>query len=200
MESLKKLFWIVEATHELRKSKGGYVSATTLFEGAHSALQILKPFNPVLLGGFVIGYYAEPRATHDFDITVATDRLPEVASELKKNGFVQTGINDFKGINIHHFERGGFKLDVLQFQSKEFQKDILDHAQSQDFLGVQISIIAPEELIATKLLSFRPKDKIDILSLLEKKDLHLDFGRIKAAAQLLKIFDRYAFIEENLPK
>ena len=198
--SLEKLFWIVEATHELRKARGGYVSASTLFDGAKKSLQILNQFNPILLGGFSMGYHSEPRATQDFDLTLAPEDLNSVFSTLQKEGFIKSGLSDFNGVNIHHFEGlGGFKLDILEFTNKDFQKKIAKNAIPHEMFGEKLSVISAEDLIATKLLSFRPKDKIDILTLLEDSSLELNLSDIKSTAQMLKIFNRYSLIEENLP-
>jgi len=195
MDNFEKLFWIVEATRELRKDRGGYASASLLFDGAKSSLQILKKYNPVLLGGFAVGMYTEPRATQDFDLTVSSEDLQEALLELQKAGFVQVGFTDFKGVDLYHFERSGFKLDILQVRNKEFQKGLIERAQAHTFLDESVAVVSPEDLIVTKLLSFRPKDKIDILSLLS--DTPLNMEQIKSRAQELKIFDRYAFVEEN---
>ncbi len=197
--NLEKLFWIVESTHELRKHRGGYVSSSTLFDGAKRSLQILKDFNPVLLGGFSMGYHSEPRATQDFDLTVAPVNIQDVLTKLKEVGFSSTGISDFSGVNIHHFQdESGFKLDILEFRNKEFQKRLIDSSIPHEMFGEKISVISAEDLICTKLLSFRLKDRIDIISLLSDENLKLDLFKIKEGSQLLKIFDRYSFVEDNL--
>lgn len=195
-ELMKRLFWTIQATHEIRKNRGGYVEAATLFEGAKQSLQLLKPFKPVLLGGFAISYYTDPRATQDFDLTISAESLAKIESVLNQDGFVKENSTDFKGVSIYHFKKEDFKLDLLVFDNKEFQKEIIKRATPQTFLEESLYVISPEDLIVTKLLSFRNKDKIDILSLLEQADLNLDFFRIKSATQQLKIFDRYSFIEE----
>jgi hypothetical protein len=200
MKDFEKLFWIVEATHELRKNRGGYVAASTLFSGAKDSLKILAPYRPTLLGGFAIGVYAEPRATQDLDLTILPEDLNPALDALMQEGFHQKGVTDFKGVILYHLERSGFKLDLLQFQSKTFQQGLITRAQPNSLFDENISVISPEDLIATKLLSFRSKDKIDIISLLETKELPLDLGQIKTSTQDLKIFDRYSFVEEHLPE
>jgi len=199
MKKLEELYWIITTTHELRKDRGGYVSASSLFDGAISSLKLLAGENPVLLGGFAIGYYTDPRATSDFDLTLIPDNLKQAFTKLLGAGFSSSGTNDYKGVNIHHFQKNGFKLDILEFTNKKFQQEVVSRAKPNDFSGEKISIISPEDLIVTKLLSNRPKDKIDILSLLETGGLELDLIRVKEATQDLKIFDRYSFIEDSLP-
>ena len=186
--STEKLYWIIEATHELRKSRGGYVAASTLFEGARDSLQLLKPFHPVLLGGFAVGVYAEPRATQDFDLTLLSEDFQGAQRALLQAGFVQTRITDFKGVYLYHFEREGFLLDILQFLNSQFQLELVKRSTPTQMWGEDLSVISLEDLIVTKLLSFRTRDQNDILLLLGANPA-IDFERIKVALQDLKIFD-----------
>jgi hypothetical protein len=173
----------------------GYVSSTTLLEGAGVALDALKQFDPILLGGFAVTYYAEPRATQDFDLTLSPEDLLKARTLLLELGFTHTDTTEFRGVLLHHYASGAFRLDLLEFKNPEFQQVIASTARPVSLLGRSLRIIAPEALIATKLLGFRPKDKIDILTLLATENLAIDLHLVKQYAQMLKIFDRYAFIE-----
>lgn len=122
----------------------------------------------LLVGGWAVGYYGNPRATKDIDFLVAVD--DENLMKLKK-ALYEFGA---PGIDMSHFKEPG---NVFRMGSSPVQIDIINEANGIDIKecysrrktikieDIPISIISKEDLIKNKRASARFQDLADVESL-----------------------------------
>jgi len=127
----------------------------------------------LLIGGYAVGYYGYPRATHDMDIWIAVD--PENA---KKMTDVMTGFG---------FEAGAVSKEVflksdaiVRLGVPPLRLEILMSASGVEFQAcygrrlsdvieeVPVNIIHLEDLLANKIAAGRHKDLDDVSNLPKK--------------------------------
>jgi hypothetical protein len=189
MERFQELVYIVQATHEIRAARGGYMLAATLIDTARKAFDSLAPFQPVVVGGFAVSVHGEPRATKDFDLAVAPDSWEGAISALLANGFVREKRTDFRGVVIDHFQLEGVAVDLLTFSSPELSQALHQKTTRHNLFGTSVEVVSPEVLIVLKLLSNRPKDLMDVESI-RANTPQLDTLKIRDLLQDLRIFSR----------
>lgn len=114
-----------------------------------------------IMGGYAVNYYVEPTFTSDIDtvVLVATDA-------------------DYTKI-FTHFTQKGYKMDNLYVIIDESQVQFFPSTISQlyesavinaktiEFQDTTTRIVTAEDLVALLLVSYRPKDKIRIMQLIE---------------------------------
>lgn len=171
------LAMIVDVVSELRKNRGGYVTASSLMSTAVETIRALHAagLQPVIIGGFAMSFYAEPRATRDFDFTLSAADLKKAKEVLLKAGFTGGEVTDFRDRFLHHFEKAQIQVDLLDFLDRGFQNEIISRATEQDFFGIRVKAISPEDLVLTKLGTNRTKDKNDIESIRESAALDEEY-------------------------
>ena len=62
-------------------------------------------------------------------------------------------------------------------------------------MGQVVNIVSPEMLVLQKMLSYRNKDKADIIEIRDTIDLDMDLIRMWAST--LKMFDRLTVFDEE---
>jgi predicted nucleotidyltransferase len=165
---IKQLFSLAGIMDSLKKSTGGYVKTEDLQEAVKEALEQLSRFETVIGGGFAVAIHGFTRATRDIDF-VARIPFKEVKILLEEKGFqFDSTISFGKQGRIHLFEKNGAGVDILEFDDDGFYNSILRRAIKTDLLGHTVKVMSIEDLILTKVLSFRAKDQIDLLELLKK--------------------------------
>ena len=122
----------------------------------------------LLVGGWAVGFYGNPRATKDIDFLVAID--DENLAKLQK-ALYEFGA---PSIDMSHFKEMG---DVFRMGSSPVQIDIINEATGIDIKecyarrktitieGLPISVISKEDLIKNKRASGRHQDLADAESL-----------------------------------
>jgi hypothetical protein len=132
-----------------------------------------------LAGGLAVSMLSRPRATEDIDIIVlvAEQELPALECLIKRtfDVFQVRDIMRFNTISIWRFvvndaTEGFVVLDLMLAERVEFFTAI-QNALIVTIDGIDISVIAPEDLIEIKKLSGRPIDLMDIQTLQEEFDL-----------------------------
>lgn len=127
--------------------------------------------NYLLVGGWAVGIYGNPRATKDIDFLVAIDD-----DNLNK---LQKALLEFGAppVDLNHFREKG---NVIRMGSSPVQIDIINEATGIDIRdcysrrklirveNIDISIISKEDLIRNKKASGRIKDLADAESLEEE--------------------------------
>jgi predicted nucleotidyltransferase len=192
-QPLEVLSFIVDATHSIRKDKGGYVSSADLMATAIDAVKTLAQLRPVIVGGFAVSYHAEPRATRDFDLALPPEHYTLASESLLRAGFEGGERTSFHDLTIYHFEKNGIQVDLLEFLDRGFQNQIVSRSSEKEFFDTHVQMISVEDLILTKLLSTRRKDAQDIESLKNESESSgetLDLGYIQTWASNLGISDR----------
>lgn len=143
-----------------------------------------------VIGGHAVNAWLEPRFTADVDVTVhappaTMDRLKAV---LASHGYRVTGEHGATQPSGPDFVRfvsdgAGITLEV-QASKTAFQREVLRRAAAA---GTP-RIATPEDLIVLKLIANRPKDRIDLLGLLQLDGL--DWAYVERWAAAWDVVDR----------
>lgn len=154
-----------------------------------------------LIGGQARNFWAEPRATVDYDFTVAADaeavaqviaRLQQIGYEIaREQGAKLPSGPDFVQL-VHPVTK-----DRVEFQTAktEYQDLVLRRALPSGDKQL-LSVATPEDLIVMKLLASRRKDQIDLVDLGSLPDL--DWPYIERWAHEWQVTDRLAELRERL--
>ena len=137
---------------------------------------LLRLFNAgriryLVIGGFAVIQYAEPRFTADLDLWVGT--------ELRNAGAVYEALREFgaplSGLTAGDFAEEGYfyqmgvppvRVDVLMGIPGIGFEEAWARRVEIDFDGLPVPFISREDLITAKRASGRPQDIIDVQSLL----------------------------------
>ena len=121
-------------------------------------------------GALALAYYAEPRATIDIDLNVfiPADRFPEVAGPLLALGVAADEPDAVA--SIARDGQGRVMWDRtpvdLFFAYDAFHDAAASARRVVPFADTTIPVLAPEQLVACKVVYDRPKDWIDIDAML----------------------------------
>jgi hypothetical protein len=142
---------------------------------------LLRIFNArnvryLVIGGYAVIQYAEPRYTKDLDVWISTDseNAKTVFAALREFGAPLTNLTykDFSEEG-YFFQMGvpPIRVDVLMgIPGLEFEKAWKNRVEV-DFDGLPVLFISKPDLIAAKRASSRPQDLIDADSLDRPDDI-----------------------------
>ncbi len=141
-------------------------------------LQIFNANNVryLVIGGYAVVQYAEPRYTKDLDVWISTDseNAESVYKALVEFGapLSELTVNDFSEEG-YFFQMGvpPVRVDVLMgIPGVQFEKCWKKRVE-MDFDGLKVNFISKDDLIIAKKASGRPQDLIDadLLSQTKKK-------------------------------
>ena len=141
---------------------------------------LLKLFNDnnvryLIIGGYAVIQYAEPRYTKDLDVWISTDttNAGAVYRALKEFGAPLAKLTDADFSKDGYFYQMGvppMRVDVLMgIPGIEFEK-AWTRRVAIDFDGLLVSFISREDLITAKRASGRPQDLIDADTLAKTVD------------------------------
>jgi len=142
---------------------------------------LLKTFNDnnvkyMVIGGYAVIQYAEPRYTKDLDLWISADSTNAVAvyTSLKEFGAPLEGLTKDDFAEEGYFYQMGVppvRVDILMgIPGVEFE-EAWSRRVEVDFDGLSITFISRQDLISAKLASGRPQDMIDADALSEAEDL-----------------------------
>jgi hypothetical protein len=120
----------------------------------------------LVIGGFAVNYYGYVRTTQDFDLLLSPSRenAQKMMKVLKEFGFGEAGISqeimEVEGTAIHLGVEPN-RIDVLTRIRGASNKDIFSRKKRIRYLGVSMNIISMRDLLSSKRISKRPKDKAD---------------------------------------
>lgn len=158
-----------------------------------------------LIGGLATTLRGRPRFTQDVDVLLDVPQvaLPGLLDELVERGFtldVATVVRQFVHEHMTSFRFGVARIDWL--------KPVLplyDHALSAATSlpwtdGHTLRVLAPEGLIVTKMVAFRPQDQEDIRTLLaaNRREIDVDLIRREWAAVAEGEDDRTRWLNAEL--
>lgn len=143
--------------------------------------ELLRIFNEkqvkyLVIGGYAVMKYAEPRFTKDLDILIWAD--PEnaklVYSALVEFGAPLSGLSeaDFtKEDSFYQMGRPPARIDILMSIDGVQFESAWNNRVDSDIDGTPTHIISKQDLVIAKRAAGRPQDLIDIesLTLSEKK-------------------------------
>lgn len=132
---------------------------------------LLRIFNAhnvkyLVIGGYAVVQYAEPRFTKDLDVLISTD---VVNAEAIYNALREFGA-PLAGLTPKDFSEEGFffqmgvppiRVDVLMGIPGVDFEDCWNRRMEVDFDGLKVIFISKKDLIASKRAAGRPQDLID---------------------------------------
>ena len=124
----------------------------------------------LVIGGYAVMRYSEPRYTKDLDLWVRVDseNASAVISALRAFGVPLAGVTAEDFMKTGNFYQMGFppvRVDILtSIPGVEFDA-AWDRRQEVNFDGILIPFISKEDLIASKRASGRPQDLLDVEAL-----------------------------------
>ena len=141
---------------------------------------LLRLFNEervkyLVIGGYAVIQYTEPRFTADLDLWVGTDppNAGAVHRALREFGAPLSGLTVDDFAEDGHFYQMGVppvRVDVLMgIPGVEFEA-AWERRVEVNFDGLPVPFISREDLIAAKQASGRPQDVMDVQSLLRTDD------------------------------
>ena len=141
---------------------------------------LLRLFNAgrvryLVIGGFAVIQYAEPRFTADLDLWVGTDpgNAGAVYEALREFGAPLSGLTagDFAEEGyLYQMGVPPVRVDVLMGIPGIGFEEAWARRVEIDFDGLPVPFISREDLITAKRASGRPQDMIDVQSLLRTDD------------------------------
>ena len=137
---------------------------------------LLRLFNAgriryLVIGGFAVIQYAEPRFTADLDLWVGTElrNASAVYEALREFGAPLSGLTAGDFAEEGYFYQMGVppvRVDVLMGIPGIGFEDAWARRVEVDFDGLLVPFISRDDLITAKRASGRPQDMIDVQSLL----------------------------------
>ena len=132
---------------------------------------LLRIFNDnnvryMVIGGYAVVQYAEPRFTKDLDVLISTDtaNAKAVYDALREFGAPLSGLTpkDFSEEGFF-FQMGvpPVRVDVLMGIPGIQFEDCWKRRMETDFDGLKVIFIAKQDLIISKRAAGRPQDLID---------------------------------------
>jgi len=127
----------------------------------------------LLIGGYAVGYYGYPRATHDMDIWIAVDPLnaEKMVAVMTGFGFAEGAVAKEVFLGRDDVVRMGvppLRLEVLMSISGVDFEDCYKRGLVDDIDGVPVKIIHLEDLLMNKIAAGRYKDLDDVSNLPKK--------------------------------
>ena len=133
--------------------------------------ELLKTFNQhavkyLVVGGYAVMKYSEPRYTKDIDIWVeaSLDNAKKVFQALKAFGAPLAGLTDadFAADGFFQMGRPPVRIDVLMSLDGVKFPDAWGNRLETSFDGVPAYIIGLDDLLTNKTMAGRPQDLADI--------------------------------------
>lgn len=166
--------------------------ATTELLGALGSVLEALGARWYVFGAQAVLVWGRPRLTGDVDVTVFLDPDdPEAfVAAMAQAGF------DLRVANVRDFvartrvlpfthASSGLALDAV-LGGPGLEEEFLRTARPVDVGGVTVPVIAPEELIVTKVLAGRVKDLDDVRGILVAQGEALDLQRVRSLLRVLE--------------
>ena len=151
------------------------------------------------IGGVASAVHGRPRYTHDVDLFVRPDDAERVLDALGEEGF-QTQATDsfwlYKGL------KDGVLVDVI-FRSKGeiyLDDEMLGRSTEQEFKGVKLRLVAPEDLLLIKAVVHdekTPRHWYDALGILSRTDLDWEYLTRRARQAPRRILSLLLYAQSN---
>ena len=157
-----------------------------LYLGIVKLLETLRlPY--LIVGGMATGVLGEPRLTHDVDAIIGfkSSDIERVLKKAGEEGFLFNDRETRKDIQ----EKGTFRLQYrkswadLIIASTELEQSAFKRARRVKVLGVEANFPSPEDFILFKLIPGRPKDLLDVESVILRHRDNLDRAYLERWAQ-----------------
>ena len=145
-----------------------------------------------VFGAQAVLAYGRPRLTADLDITVMAEleQVPGLVSRLGAAGLVlqsaatERFVRRTRVLPFVH-EATGIPVDIV-LGGPGLEQDFVANAREIVLGGVSVPVISPEDLIVTKILAGRPKDRDDVDGVLREQLPDLDLERCRRFLSMLE--------------
>ena len=124
----------------------------------------------VLIGGYAVIYYTEPRYTKDIDFLVdaSAENALRIIAALQEFGVpsdqLPKELFEHKG-NFFKIGKPPWRIDLITSIEGLNFKDIYNRSLSIEVDGLKLQIASRKDLIASKTKANRPQDLMDIAAL-----------------------------------
>jgi hypothetical protein len=159
---------------------------TSLMPALNAIQEIFKYFreNGIIIGGVAASLLGKPRLTADVDavIIVPIEELPRLFEIAKQVGLFPriTDAEEFARLHhvlLLHHQDSGINVDI-SMGMLPFEIEAVERSKVYQEGQLEIRLPTPEDLIIFKAVAHRPKDLLDIQSIIENH-VNLDKKRIK---------------------
>lgn len=158
-----------------------------------------------LLGGLATMLRGRPRFTQDVDVLLDVPQvaLPGLLDDLLVRGFSldpQTVIREFVQHHMTAFRFGVVRIDWLKPVLPLYAHALAAATSLPWTDGHALRVLAPEGLVVTKMVAYRPQDQEDIRTLLaaNRDTIDVDLIRREWAAVAAGEDDRTRWLEAEL--
>jgi hypothetical protein len=158
-----------------------------------------KNIEYMISGSLAMSAYTMPRMTRDIDVVIELDidMLDNFLKIFEKNFYVhrpsiEIEINRRGMFNVID-HRSGYKVDFVLRKNTPYRKLEFQRKCKSNVLGIDAWLVSIEDLIVSKLAWIQEiqsdQQKSDIQSLLENKDIDMDYIRTWIKELNLKTFN-----------
>jgi predicted nucleotidyltransferase len=154
----------------------------------------------LLIGGVGTAAVARPRATDDVDLFVTPEDAPRLVEDLAAHGFT-TELSD--PLWLYKAFKNGVLVDVIFRSVGDVYLDdqMLERAQTREFKGTKVPVIAPEDLLVIKAVAASeqtPHPWFDALAIIARCELDWDYVVTRArAAGPRRVLSLILYAESN---
>jgi len=144
-----------------------------------------------LMGGLAVAAWGAPRATEDIDLLADLSPSEELDAALRARGFEvdwrRGGSDDPVPLLLRLRSRSGPEVDVV-CATRAWEREMLSRSIRLRFpQGLEIPVVAIEDLIVLKLMAGGPADLADVADLLQRADPLPDLEKKAAARGVLDL-------------
>jgi hypothetical protein len=163
-----------------------------------SAIFERRKVSHALIGGLAVGLRARPRTTFDVDLIVAIPQLqlPAVLDDFTEAGFTPSTrelIAEWSsGMAVLWYD--DVRVDWLKPVLPMYQH-VIDHAELLQIADHPFRVATTEGLILCKLVADRPRDRADIVDLLEACEANVDLALIESEWRAIGSLDDPRILE-----
>jgi hypothetical protein len=114
--------------------------------------------NYVVCGSLVSSLFGEPRATNDVDIIIACNlkQLRQFMASFSDDYYADLEMAEdaFKNKSMFNIIdlKSGWKVDFIFLKEDEYSHESFSRRQDSNFLGINVKILTPEDVILSKLI------------------------------------------------
>lgn len=128
----------------------------------------------LIIGGYAVMRYTEPRFTKDLDLLIATDEVNarSVYKTLKEFGAPLKNLSERDFMQEGHFYKMGnppLRVDILMSVPGVDFNEAWKDRETTLIDGVEMHFISRKDLIVSKKACGRPQDLIDVKLLIESE-------------------------------
>lgn len=157
----------------------------------------------VIVGGFAVLFYGNPRTTMDIDYVIQLDdeNIPVLIEFLQENGFhadesdMRAAFRERSHCTVEDKETM-FRLDIKGVYS-EMDERTLRNKRKVELNDIVLWIASPEDTIVNKLVFAREQDVKDALGILIRQYDALDIDYLDKTAKKIGVYDSLRDLREK---